>query len=207
MNQPAEAHAKAKEIRKATSDALQRIYLIIVCLGIAQALIRTFTDQNGFVGTKLADPAHLDQVLLLAAFLPTVIRFAHGSILHLTALTGDEKWQWDMFGLLFQAVLFFIAALSTTELDVFPLLFAAIFAFDTLWLFVLKYVGHTFGRMEWQWIVSNIVLFLVFGGSWLCHWRGFFSSTVVASVAAIAAIIAAIFDYAKNRNEYFPKNA
>jgi len=81
----------AHDVRKATSDGLQRIYLIIIGFAITQALKQTLTDNNGFLGPKLEDDAHWPSILFLIAFLFTVIRFAHGSVLHLTALTGQKK--------------------------------------------------------------------------------------------------------------------
>jgi hypothetical protein len=55
----------AQDVRKATSDGLQRIYLIIIGFAITQALKQALTDNNGFLGHKLIDYTHWSSVLFL----------------------------------------------------------------------------------------------------------------------------------------------
>jgi len=196
-----------EETRKATCDALKRIYLIIAGLAIAQALTRTFTDQNGFLGAKLLDSEHINQVLLVIAFLPTIVRFAHGSVMHLTAMTGANKWQWDMFGLIFQAILFFVTSLTTSDINLFLMFLVGIFILDTGWLFVLGFLGHPFRSMEHQWIASNIILCLLLGLLWCLRHYNHLSDFGIATLVTLVLWIATGLDYVLNKNEYFPRGA
>jgi len=95
----------AYDVRKATSDGLQRIYLIVIGFAITQALKQTLTDSNGFIGLKLEDDAHWPSILFLIAFLFTVIRFAMVRSSP-NCLNGAKKWQWDMLVLITQAIMF-----------------------------------------------------------------------------------------------------
>jgi hypothetical protein len=127
--------AKPDEVRKATSDGMQRIYLIIVGFAITQGLVRALSTKEGeFFGLEPYEDAYGVQTLLLLAFLFTIIRFAHGSVLHLTALTSHKKWQWDMMGLMAQAILFFVVALSVKRTNQFICVLGAVICWDSIWL-------------------------------------------------------------------------
>ncbi len=193
----------AHDVRKATSDGLQRIYLIIIGFAITQALKQTLTDSNGFIGLKLEDDAHWPSILFLIAFLFTVIRFVHGSVLHLTAFTGQKKWQWDMLVLITQAIMFFILALTTTEPTLFLLLFPVIMIVDSIWLIVLFFIG-SISTMEGEWLISNILLSIAFILLLYCNLHVLLSVFKISELAVSVCIIAAIFDYYINRREYFP---
>jgi hypothetical protein len=152
----------AEAVRNATSDGWNKIYLIISGFAITQALKQTLTDQNGnFLGTSLEYLDNGVHVLLLITFLFTIIRFAHGSILHLTALTSEAKWQWDMFGLLLQAILFYVVALTINKTSYFLLSFFLILLIDSLWLLFLEPLGHL-NEMEKKWLSSNVIMFIIF---------------------------------------------
>ncbi len=193
----------AHDVRKATSDGLQRIYLIIIGFAITQALKQTLTDNNGFLGPKLEDDAHWPSILFLIAFLFTVIRFAHGSVLHLTALKGQKKWQWDMLVLITQAIMFFILALTTTEPTLFLLLFPVIMIIDSVWLMVLCFIGPI-SKMEGEWLISNILLSIAFILLLYCNLHALLSIFKISALSVLSCVIAAFFDYYVNRHEYFP---
>jgi hypothetical protein len=196
------ADESAKAIRDATCDGLKRIYLIILGLAIAQALTRTFSDQNGFVGNRLVEREHLTEILLLVAFLPTAIRFAHGGVLHLSAFTGVDKWRRDMLGLLLQAILFFIMSLTTTDVFLFLMFFSATLVLDTLWLIAISKASHPFS-MEHQWLVSNGVLFVLAVVLLWSLGRGL-PAIAAAGCVAFFSLAATLYDYSRNRDEYFP---
>jgi len=178
-------------VRKATSDGLQRIYLIIIGLAITQALKQTLTDQKGiFLGASLEYRDNGVHVLLLIAFLFTIIRFAHGSILHLTALTGGGRWQWDMFGSLFQAILFFVLGLTINKTSYFLFSFFLVLLIDSLWLFMLKPLGHL-KKMEKNWLISNAIVFIIFLALYISYCGGILNNITIGTVAALCSMFAA----------------
>ena len=197
MNQTTDKKPEPKEVRDATLDGLKRIYLIIIGLAIAQALTRAFTEHD------ILAP-HLAQLSLLGAFLPTAIRFAHGSVLHLSVLSGVQKWRWDMLGLLLQAVLFFVAALALDNLTLFVSFYATIFILDTVWLLILAKGGHPLSHTERQWVTSNVVQLLFIALLMVLVWRVQLSEIAVAIALAVAAFGAAWWDYSHNCEHYFP---
>ena len=189
---------------KGTLDALQQIYLVIVGLAIAEALTKVFTKPDGsFAGTDLFKSSSW---LLLTAFLVTVVRFAHGSILHFSGLSTDRTWRVSMCGLLAQALVFFVAALSLTTLTGFVIALIVILAVDSIWLLALRLVQAdppAFG----QWIISNFV-----AGSCLGVCLGLqlglqppWGYQLAGAVAAVT-VVAAIVDYAMNDSLYFPRS-
>jgi hypothetical protein len=197
-----------QDVRDATLDGLRRIYLIIVGLGITQALTRTFLSGNAFIALDLLQPNHLASFLLLIAYLVTAIRFAHGSILHLSAWAHEVKWLWDMFGLLLQAVLMFILSLTTAKTQQFNYFLLSVLAVDSFWLLVASHRGHRFSSMEWQWLKSNLILVILFALLAVLLFKGYLGNLPVwapAAIIAFCAVAAALIDYHVNKNGYFPQ--
>jgi hypothetical protein len=194
---------RAKATRDATCDGLKRIYLIVLGLAITQALTRTFSDQTGFLGIKLEDPQHLTSLLLLIAFLPTVIRFGHGGVLHFSVLSDVRKWRRDMFGLLLQAILFYVTSLATDDVFLFLSFFVATLVLDTLWLLVIAEAGHPLG-MELQWLGNNVLLLAISVVLLISVRMDYVSAIAAAACIALCSLVAAIYDYAKNKDDYFP---
>ncbi|MEA2841831.1 MAG: hypothetical protein QOF41_3161 [Methylobacteriaceae bacterium] len=201
------APVKPEDVRKATCDAMQRIYLVIVGFSITQALLGALTSSPGeFLGVEIFKEGNRVQVLLLLAFLFTIIRFAHGSILHLSALTGRNKWQWDMMALMTQAMLFFVVALSVKRTDQFIICFCIVIAWDTFWLvvFLVKRI-HT--KMETQWVISNGVFLAVLALIEAARYRYQIPDAVTAYIAAVLSITLALWDYLYNASYYFPSES
>lgn len=195
---------RAKEVQKATSDGLQRIYLIIIGLAITHALRQTLTDKNGdFLSARLELQDNCIHVLLLITFLFTIIRFAHGSVIHLTALTSEVRWQWDMFSLLFQAILFFVVALSISKTSNFLVTFSLVLLINSLWLWFLKPIGH-FKRLEKNWLISNGIILCIFIALYVCYTYSFLNTITIGVVAALCSMLSTIIDYYVNSSEYFP---
>ncbi len=193
----------AKDVRAATSEGIMRIYLIIIGLAVSEVLLRTFTKQPGdgeFLAGKMLAHEHLHQLALAVAFLFTVVRFAHGSTVHLRALGAEDKWYCDMLALLTQAILFFVTAIAIGHLSGFVYLLCGALAVDTIWIWIISRTKHGFGPTEKQWRNSNIALvILTLLARWLLP-----SDLLKASVVAVIAILAAVWDYHKNHRFYFP---
>ena len=204
MNQITNRNPEPKAVRDATLDGLRRIYLIIIGLAIAQALTRAFTDHDIFLAAKLLTTPHLVQLTLLVAFLPTAIRFAHGTMLHFSVLTGARKWRVDMLVLLLQALLFFVAALALDDTPLFIFFYAIIYILDTAWLFIVSEFGHPFERMERQWVVSNSCQLILIGLLILLVSRVGFPVIGVGVLLAMGSLGATYWDYFHNSEHYFP---
>jgi nucleoside 2-deoxyribosyltransferase len=193
------------ETRSGSWDALQAIYLLIAGLAIAEAITRTFTRSDGaFVGADLFDSS---SGLLLVAFLVTVVRFAHGSVLHLTALNDQRKWRVNMCGLFLQAVIFFIAGLTVRQTTGFLVAILAILITDSLWLILLRRLEREKELPAFtQWICSNVLLGLFLGACLASRvwWLGASWEKRIAIATAIAAVIAAVADYWQNGYLYAP---
>jgi hypothetical protein len=162
-----------------------------------------YRPEGDFLGASLEYRDNGVHVLLLIAFLFTIIRFAHGSILHLTALTGGGRWQWDMFGSLFQAILFFVLALTINKTSYFLFSFFLVLLIDSLWLFMLKPLGRL-KKMEKNWLISNAIVFIIFLALYISYCGGILNNITIGTVAALCSMFAAFHDYYANSNEYFP---
>lgn len=173
-------------------------------LAIARALTSAFTEHDTFLKEKLWIPPHSVQLALLGAFLPTAIRFAHGTMLHSSVLTGAHKWRWDMLVQLLQAILFFIAALALDDLALFIFFYGTIYVVDTAWVFIVSGAGHPFERLERQWVMSNSIQLIVIGVLIFLVGRGHFSEFTAAVVLAVVSLAATYWDYSHNSEHYFP---
>jgi len=189
---------------KGTREALQSIYLVIVGLAIVQALTRVFTRSGDvFVGTDIFEQPGW---LLLIAFLATVVRFAHGSILHFASLDNTRTWRVSMLGLLAQALVFFVAAFSVETITGFLIALMAIFVVDSAWLLAIRWLH---GKEEVpafrQWLLSNLILIVLLGAA-LGLQQGLepWWETQLAIGVMVSAVAATVVDYVMNDDLYFP---
>ena len=146
------------ETRNGTWDALQAIYLVIAGLAIAEAITLAFTNTDGTFGGAVV--FHTSGGPLLVAFLVTIVRFAHGSVLHLTELNDQRKWRLNMCGLLLQALIFFVAALAVRQTtDFLVSLLAILLTNSLLWLIALRFFEKDHPPPAFkQWISSTSCL-------------------------------------------------
>ncbi len=190
-------------VRQATTEGITRIYLVVLGLAISESLLRTFTAQPGdgaSLGMGVFDARRVHQLGLLVAFLCTTTRFAHGSVIHLRALSTARKWHWDMLAFLSQSVLFFLTAISIGTVGVFLFLFLLVLVADTAWLFILEGTDHKRTKTEVQWLTSNILLITLLVALLLLappNW-------IAAASIGVAAAAAAVWDYHSNHAWYFP---
>src|SRR5438046_1018360 len=78
-----------EDTRTASKGALKTIYGIIIGLAITQSLRQAFFPNNVSLGYEDFLPRNFRSIILLFAFIPTVVRFAHGAYIHLGA--GEDK--------------------------------------------------------------------------------------------------------------------
>jgi hypothetical protein len=106
-----------------------------------------------------------------------------------------------MLGLLLQAILFFITAMSTKDIALFFISFSGILVVDSFWLLSIRRAHADQGLLH-QWLVSNALLLAV--SILLALSRAFIPAIVAAACLAIASLVATVYDYSKNKDEYFP---
>jgi hypothetical protein len=193
-----------KERRSASKDALKTIYFVILGIAVTESLEGAFLDRGRFIGHDIVKPSHWTSILLLLAFLPTAVRFAHGSSIHMDVMHEKAyKPLLDFIGFLVQASILYLMAETLDRATTFGILFALLLVFDTAWLVVLRWRRYIlFGRTEWQWLAANGALLVTFVVAVaLAPGRGIWPGAIIAA----AAIGATIADYVMNREFYFPR--
>jgi hypothetical protein len=133
------------------------------------------------------------------------VRFAHGSVLHLTTLNDERKWRLNMCGLLLQALIFFIVALTLRQTTAFLVSLLAILVTDSIWLILLRCLERQSelpAFMQWMW--SNLLLGLFLGGCLASRvwWLGASWEYRIAVATMVAAVVAAVADYAHSPSVY-----
>jgi hypothetical protein len=192
-----------KERRSASKDALKTIYFVILGIAVTESLEGAFLDRGRFIGHDIVKPSHWTSILLLLAFLPTAVRFAHGSSIHMDVMHEKAyKPLLDFIGFLVQASILYLMSEALDRARTFTILFSLLLVFDTLWLVMLRWRRYlVFGKTEWQWLTTNGILLVIFVIAYvlvplLGRWAG--------AIVAIGAVGATIADYVMNRDFYFP---
>ena len=195
--------------RQSSVGALKMVYYVILGLAITEALRRTFSE--AWLCEKVFDKKEMVSVLLLLAFVPTICRFGLGASLHLDVhFTGQgshslkrAKLGLDFVAFFFQALLFYLMAVTIEHPGLFMLFLFLMILFDAAWLVVLrckKYIDWNW--TETQWLVSDALIVVALFIIWcLARTMG---SVGVAIAVCIVAIVATVFDFCCNRNTYFP---
>src|SRR5207244_1537554 len=86
---PMSPASSAKRL-ESSKGALKAIYYVIVGLAITEALTRAVVQDGTFAGGALLTPQRLPILMLLVAFLVTIMRFIHGSSIHLDVIHGGR---------------------------------------------------------------------------------------------------------------------
>jgi len=193
-----------QKTRESSTNALKMIYYVIIGLAIAEALYRTFLKDGLFLGSQVVRPNNLPSTILLFALLPTICRFVHGASIHLD-MASEKRYKpiIDFIAFFIQASLFYLMAASLKNPLVFLFLFVGVLLCDALWLLVLtlrRYID--WGRIETQWMVSNVCI----SGVLVVLWRIDKTMACVWSVVIIlvVAIAGTFLDYLMNKDFYFP---
>jgi hypothetical protein len=183
---------------------MKTIYFVILGTAITEALESAFLEHGRFVGYELVKDGHVTPVLLLLAFLPTAIRFAHGVSIHMDVLHEKAyKPVFDFMGFLLQASVLYLMAETLDRVRTFAILFTVLIALDTSWLVILRWRHYlTFGPTEFQWLTTNGALVVLFAIAYVvAPWIGAWAAVIVAA----AAIGDTVSDYVMNREFYFPQ--
>ena len=196
-----------EQVRKSSVDALKMVYYVIVGLAITVALDNTFLKKGAFVGFECYTNDD-DVIFVLMAFLCTNCRFVNGASLHLDS--GLEKrWKplFDFLAFFLQGALFYLMALSLNDVRTFTVLLGLMLLCDAVWLLVLRLMSYLPEPQKTanQWLLSDFLfvaaLFSIYITDRNCgcipYGLGIF----------VIATIAAIWDYASNREFYFPASA
>ncbi len=193
------------DVRLASKGALKTTYYVLIGIAITEALNRVFLSNGRFVGTRLFTGALLPPFLLLLAYLPTLSRFVHGASIHLDVVgTQRLKPLFDFIGFFVQALLFYLMALSVNVTATFIALFAILMLADGVWILVLRFKRFLkLGRMEKEWILSDILLAAVALALVFVPWP--VTPMLAAAAICVVAWVAAVIDYGSNTYFYFPQ--
>ena len=188
---------------EASKGALKAIYYVVVGIALTEAMDRVFLLNGAFQPSRLLESAGIRSVLLLFAFMLTISRFVHGASIHLDDIeTGRFKALFDFIGFFAQASLFYVMALTISDPPTFVALFVLMLVADAAWLSVLCQVRYlTFQGTARQWVISDLLLMLALLAT---LYRDPVVSLPAAGATAIAAGTAAVIDYWKNWEFYFP---
>jgi nucleoside 2-deoxyribosyltransferase len=129
--------------------------------------------------------------------------------LHLTTLNDERKWRLNMCGLLLQALIFFIVALTLRQTTAFLVSLLAILITDSVWLVLLRCLERESELLAFkQWMFSNLLLGLFLGVCLASRvwWLGASWEYRIAIATMIAALVAAVVDYVKNASLYSPSD-
>jgi hypothetical protein len=201
-----------EEARKRSVDNLQRVYTVVISLAIAESL-RRLLSEFGDCG-KLPGFA---PVLAVISLIITIIPFYHGANRYLdsTYVTGERSAKpgalmLDFIAIFGEGLVFFILSLIIKSTAIFFTLLAALFIFDSFWVWLTKLTSNSEadkGAEYKTWAFVNIAsaLFLLISfWSNLFQWNFWPSPTIQVTAASIAVLVRTIFDYGTVWNFYYP---
>lgn len=197
------------EAQRRTIDSLQRLYVVVVALAIAECVRRFLVDTGtGALGMRL------DLVPTFVALLVTIIPFYQGMNRHLDhAYHGDTPSRAKSGALLLDVVVFFALGIGFFALAVmlgepkwFFRALMGVLGVDVAWG-VLSHLIHG-GVDSWRssssmcWSLINLIAIVALLVS---EMSTLFASPAYASM--VIAILRAIADYWISWSFYFPKSA
>lgn len=196
------------QTREASKNAIRVVYYVMIGIAITESLNRTFFGGGVFLGFQVFENEHLYSTMLFFAFIPTICRFVHGASIHIDVhieriSEKRGKALIDLSGFFIQGAFFYLMATSLGKPVDFSSILGLMLLFDVLWILALRIFGYIeLTKTKKQWLKSDgalIILLIILyridpNFTWI--WSSFF--------ILIAAWIAAIFDYAINKDFYFP---
>lgn len=202
-----------KTSRVSSVGHLQTLYTVVV--GVALTVALEDISATGSGQTSLL--SSVDAVLLLVAFIATLLPFYHGALRHLD-VTWIEKEGRDVksgalladFVILFvEGCLFLLIARQLSSPFHFGAGLAALLAIDVIWGVVAHAAFTQPGadKAEWKWVQNNVVavialLALLFSvKTWVAQ-PAQVTWTVVGLL--IVALVRTIVDYVRSWDFYYP---
>lgn len=194
-----------KETRKSSKEALKIVYYVIIGLSFQEVLIRTFLENNVFRGFGLLSPENLSSLILLIAFMLTIIRFVHGASIHLDMQARNRfKPLIDFVEFFIQASLFYLMAISIRNPPAFIFFFICMLISDGFWILLLislKFIDFDFTSIEW--LIHNAILILSFAFLYLID--NTLATQLTLGGILVLSILGFITDYTLNNKFYFPE--
>jgi hypothetical protein len=205
-----------KTSRVSSVGHLQTLYTVVV--GVALTVALEDISATGPGQTSLL--SSVDAVLLLVAFIATLLPFYHGALRHLD-VTWIEKEGRDVksgalladFVILFvEGCLFLLIARQLSSPFHFGAGLAALFAIDVIWG-IVAHVAFTqpgADKAEWKWVQNNVVavialLALLFSArTWVAQPA---QATWMVVGLLIVALVRTVVDYVRSWDFYYPADA
>jgi hypothetical protein len=202
-----------KTSRVSSVRHLQTLYTVVVGVALTVAL----EDISATTPGQTSLLSSVDAVLLLVAFIATLLPFYHGALRHLD-VTWIEKEGRDVksgalladFVILFvEGCLFLLIARQLGSPFHFGVGLAALLAIDVIWG-VVAHVAFTqpgADKAEWKWVQNNVVavialLALLFAvRTWVAQPA---QATWMVVGLLIVALVRTIVDYVRSWDFYYP---
>ena len=156
-----------KTSRVSSVKHLQTLYTVVVGVALTVAL----EDISATAPGQISLLSSVDAVLLLVAFIATLLPFYHGALRHLD-VTWIEKEGRDVksgalladFVILFiEGCLFLLIARQLSSPFHFGVGLASLLAIDVIWGVVAHaaFTQHGADKAEWKWVENNVVAVVV----------------------------------------------
>jgi hypothetical protein len=150
--------AMESDYLKAGKQAVRLIYFLVIGFAITRSLTTLFINNS----TNLFFLPPLSTFILFLVFASFISRFFVGAYRVLSYDVEMEirkpKVLIDLFGFTFQAIAFYVLALSFLDARVTEILLITICTIDTIWLLIL-YIGYEIIQSTFrQWIAHNLIM-------------------------------------------------
>ncbi|MBL1214674.1 MAG: hypothetical protein HND52_15065 [Ignavibacteriae bacterium] len=178
---------------KSGREAIRLLYVLIIGLGITNAITDLFIANKSFVVPSV------EKSVLFIIYFSFILRFFFGAYRVLAYDIDIEirrtKVIINMFGFFIQAISFFIYSISYQNIAVSQWLVIIICGIDLIWILSLIFIYKTADRTSYQWLFHDLIIIIVLPIN-LLFWQNIW-------VLFIIAIVALILDLAINHEFYF----
>lgn len=190
--------SQSPEKRVQTHETLKTIYFVVTGLSIVKAL--------EVILEEFSKPIVINNavvIFLAVSFFFTIVRFCQG----VSRVLSDVRVYviFDFYGFFLHAMAFYFMANNISNVEWFARWFLIMLLIDSTWLMYIFFRKKcTFTKVEKQWLHSNIVLsfllVLLWNSSALT--ANDFGKILISLSLTIMSLIAAYFDWKKNKSYY-----
>lgn len=210
-HRPSSASPDRNTVRRETAGHLRTLYTIGAGLSGAVAMERLITDDNDFSEPHLVVVA----LLLVVAFVATLIPFFHGSMRHMDTAWDEEVapsgglMMFDFVFLFVQTLLYFVVADLTRSPTWFTVALFILLATDVLWLSTRRLLQRrstnrkSNAPITWAWV--NLPTIAMLALLLLVNSAGWLNDVSLAVAVTMVAVTRTVVDYKLSSEFYFGK--